>query len=82
MREREREKEREREIERESKEKQHFSGDFTGFCRSELDRTRVKVALRNESYACVPESQDFAKVKVSGFHENREKSGVQGNHAN
>ena len=45
----------ERERERE-KEKQPFSGDFTGFFQSELDRTRVKVALRDESYAWVPES--------------------------
>ena len=43
--------ERERERERERKEKQPFSGDFTGFCRSELDRTRVKAALRDKSYA-------------------------------
>ena len=44
------------------------------FCWSELDRPRVKVALRDESYAWVPESQDFAKVQGSGFHENQEKA--------
>ena len=54
----------ERERERERKEKQPFSNDFTGFCRSELDRTSVKAALRDESYAWVLESQDFAKVRV------------------
>ena len=32
------------EREREGKEKQPFSDDFTGFCRSELDRTRVKLS--------------------------------------
>ena len=62
MIEREREREREREIEK--KEKQPFSGDFTGFCRSELDRTKVKAALLNESYAWILESKDFAKVRV------------------
>ena len=45
-----------------------------GFCRSELGRTRVKVALRDESYAWVPESQDFTKVQGSGFHGNLEKA--------
>ena len=55
---------RDRERERERKEKQPFFGDFTGFCRSELDRTRVKAALRDESYTWVLESQDFAKVRV------------------
>ena len=58
------EREREREREREKKEKQPFSGDFTGFCQSELDRMRVKAALRDESYAWVLKSQDFAKVRV------------------
>ena len=48
--------------ERERKKKQPFSDDFTGFCQSELDRTRVKAALCDENYAWVPESQDFAKV--------------------
>ena len=50
------------------KEKQPFSCDFTGFCRLELGKPRVKAALRNESYAWVPESQDFAKVQGLGFH--------------
>ena len=45
-----------------------------GFRRSNLIRSRVKVALRDESYAWVSESQDFAKVQSSGFHENREKA--------
>ena len=44
------------------------------FCRSELDRSRVKAALRDKSYMWVPESQDFTKVQGSGFHENREKA--------
>ena len=44
------------------KEKPHFSGDFKGFCWSELGRTRVKAALRDESYAWILESQDFANV--------------------
>ena len=66
MRERERERER-------GKESKHFSGDFTGFYRSELDRPKVKAALRNESYAWVPESQDFVKVQGLSFHRNREK---------
>ena len=52
------------ERERERKEKQPFSGDFTGFCRSKLDRTRVKATLRDESYTWALESQDFAKVQV------------------
>ena len=56
------------------KKKASFSGDFMRFCRSELDRLRVKVALRAESYAWVPESQDFTKVQGSGFHEKREKA--------
>ena len=56
--------ERERE---EGEEKQLFSGDFTGFCRSELSMPRVKSALQDESYAWVPESQDFAKVQGSGY---------------
>ena len=43
---------------------------------------RVKAALRNESYTWVLESQDFAKVQGSGFHRNREKDGISGNHAN
>ena len=53
---------RERERERERKEKRPFSGDFTGFCWSEFRRMRVKAALRDESYAWILESQDFAKV--------------------
>ena len=44
------------------------------FCRSEHGRSRVKAALRNESYAWVLESQDFAKVQGSSFHRNREKA--------
>ena len=59
--------ERERE---EGEEKKHFSGDFTGFCRSELYKLRVKATLRDDSYAWVPESQNFAKVQGSSFHEN------------
>ena len=58
-----RDRERERERGREEK-KQPFFGDFTGFCRLELNRTRVKAALRDESYTWVLESQDFAKVRV------------------
>ena len=58
------ERERERE---EGEEKQLFSGDFMGFCRSELGRPRLKAALQDESYAWVPESQDFAKVQGSGY---------------
>ena len=65
------ERERERE---EGEEKQHFSGDFKGFCRSKFGRPRVKDALRDESYAWVPESQDFTKVQDLVFHENREKA--------
>ena len=65
----------ERERKREKgEEKQPLSGDFTGFCRSELDRLRVKAALLDKSYAWVPESQDFAKVQGSGFHGNQEKA--------
>ena len=45
-----------------------------GFCRSEFDSSRVKAGLLNESYTWVLESQDFAKVQGSGFHENREKA--------
>ena len=56
------------------KEKQHFFGDFTRFCPSELSMPRVKAALRDESHAWVSESQDFAKVQGSGFHKNREKA--------
>ena len=70
-------------IERErGKKNKPFSGNFTKFFWLELGRPRVKVALRDESYVWVLESQDFAKVKGSGFHENREKDGVPGNHAN
>ena len=54
----------EREKEKEREESKPLSGDFTGFCRSELGRPRVKAALRDESYAWVLESQDFAKVRV------------------
>ena len=63
-----------REREREGRKKASFSGDFTRFCRSELGKPRVKAALRDESYAWVPESQDLAKVQGSGFHGNREKA--------
>ena len=35
---------------------------------------RVKAALRDESYAWVPESQNFTKVQGSGFHGNRENA--------
>ena len=44
------------------------------FRRSDLVGSRVKVALRNESYSWVLESQDFAKVQSSGSHENQEKA--------
>ena len=44
------------------------------FCRSELGRPRVKAALRDDSYAWAPESQDFSKVQGSDFHGNREKA--------
>ena len=71
----------ERERERGKKSK-HFSGDFTGFCRLKLGRWRVTAALRDESYAWVLESQDFAKVQGSRFHRNREKGCVSGNHSN
>ena len=60
VREREREKE-------EGEEMQLFSDDFTGFCRSELGRPKVKTFLQDESYAWVPESQYFAKVQGSGY---------------
>ena len=63
-----------RERERREKEKATFSSDFIGFCRSELGKPKVEPALRDESYAWVLESQDFAKVQGSGFHGNREKA--------
>ena len=44
------------------------------FHQSELGKPRVKAALRDESYAWILESQDFAKVQGSGFDENRENS--------
>ena len=47
------------------------------FCRSELDRPRVKATLCNESYVWVLESQDFAKVQGLGFHGNRENAMFQ-----
>ena len=63
------------ERERERREKKvSLSGAFTRFCRLEFGRPRVKAALRDESYAWVPESQDFAKVQGSGFHDNQEKA--------
>ena len=62
-----------REIEREEGEKNaSFSDDFTRFYQSELGKSRVKAALRDESYVWVPESQDFTKVQGSSFHGNRE----------
>ena len=63
-----------RERERREIKKASFFGDFTGFYRSELNRPRVKAALRDKSYAWIPKSQDFVKVTDSGFHENREKA--------
>ena len=45
-----------------------------GFCRLELDNPRIKVDIRNEGYAWITESPDFAKVQGLGFHENREKA--------
>ena len=63
------------ERERERKEKQPFSGDFTGFYRSKLDMTRVKAALRDQSYAWLLESQDFAKVRVFTETEKRQCPG-------
>ena len=62
-----------RESEREKK-KASFSLRFTSFRRSDLVGLRVKVALRDESYVWVPESQDFAKVQSLGFYKNREKA--------
>ena len=70
-------------IEREKgKKSKPFSDDFTGFCRSELGRPRVKAALRDEGYAWVLESQDFIKVQGLGYYENREKGDVSRNQAN
>ena len=40
-----------RERERGERKKASFSGDFTGFCQSELGKPRVKDALSGESYA-------------------------------
>ena len=63
----------ERERERGGRKKNpSFSDDFTRFFQSELGRQRFKAVLRDESYAWVPESQDFSKVQGSGFHGNRE----------
>ena len=76
-----RDREKDREREREGKKSKPFSSDFTGFCRLELDRPRVKAALHDER-AWVLESQDFTKVQCSSFHENREKGCVPGNHPN
>ena len=64
-RKRKRERERDRERERGNKSKP-FSSDFIGFCRSELGKPRVKVALRNESYTWVLEY----KVQGLGFQGN------------
>ena len=58
-------------IEREREESKPFSGNFTGFCMSELGKPRVKVVLSDKSYAWVPKSQDFAKVQVSTKTEKR-----------
>ena len=44
-----------------------------GFCQSDLVRSIIKVDLRDDGYAWVPESQDSAKVQGSGFHGNQEK---------
>ena len=64
-----------RERERDEGEKKaSFSSDFTGFCRSELGKPKVKAVLRDESYAWISESQYFAKVQGSGFHGNQEKA--------
>ena len=41
---------------------------------SELDKSRIKVALRNESYTWVSKSQDFVKGQGSGFSRNQEKA--------
>ena len=46
---------------------------FTGFRRSDLVRSKIKVDLRDEGYTWVPESQDSSKVQGLGFHINREK---------
>ena len=66
----------ERKRERERIEEVSFSLPFTSFRRSELDRPGVKVALRvalrDESYAWVPQSQDVAKAQGSGFFGNQE----------
>ena len=51
-----------------------FSDDFTGFCRSKLGRSRVKAALRDESYTWVLESQDFAKVQGWAFTDTDQKA--------
>ena len=64
------------------KKRKPFFDDFTGFCRSELDRSRAKAALRDEGYTWVLESQDFIKVQGLGFYGNREKGGVSRNQAN
>ena len=59
-----------RDRERGGRKKASFFNDFTGFCWSELGRPRVKVALRDESYVWIMESQDFSKVEGLGFHRN------------
>ena len=69
----EREREGERGRERERERNPSFSLRFTGFRRSKLNSQRIKVDLRDEGYAWIPESPDSAKVQGSGFHENREK---------
>ena len=58
---------------REREREASFSLRFKGFHRSELGSPRIKVDLRDEGYAWVPESQDSAKVQGLSFHRNREK---------
>ena len=59
-----------RERERRERKKQAYPR----FCLSKLGKSRVKAALRDESYVWVSESQDFIKVQGLGFHGNREKA--------
>ena len=60
--------------EREIIEEVSFSLPFTSFHRSKLDRSGVKVALRDESSTWVLESQDFTKAQGLGFFGNQEKA--------
>ena len=55
------------ERERERIEEVSFSLPFMSFRWSKLDMPRVKVALRDESYAWVLESQDLAKAQGSSL---------------